>query len=38
MTDTFNRRRFLEGTAGVATAATLGTGGALPDLPPHSHG
>jgi nitrous oxide reductase len=27
MTDnTFNRRRFLESSAGVATAATLGTG------------
>ena len=30
MTDkTFNRRRFLESSAGVATAASLGTGGAL---------
>ena len=30
MTDkTFNRRRFLEGSAGVATVATLGTGTAL---------
>ena len=31
MTDktSFNRRRFLESSAGVATAATLGTGGAL---------
>ena len=28
MTD-FNRRKFLEGSAGVAAAATLGTGGAL---------
>ncbi len=31
MTDktSFNRRRFLESSAGVATAATLGTGSAL---------
>ena len=28
MTD-FNRRKFLEGSAGVAAAATLGTGGTL---------
>ena len=29
MTDDFNRRKFLEGSAGVAAAATLGTGAAL---------
>ena len=38
MTDktSFNRRRFLESSAGVATAATLGTGGAL--FSPHAFG
>ena len=37
MTDkTFNRRRFLESSAGVATVATLGTGGAL--FTPHAFG
>src|SRR6188768_860966 len=38
MTDktSFNRRRFLESSAGVATVATLGTGGAL--FSPHAFG